>query len=158
MPRMGPILYRLATPDDIEALVRLRLAFLAEVGQAPDTVGQLDEALRNYFTTHLASGDFVSCLAESDGQVIATSGMVFHIHPPSVKNPNGRGAHIMNMYTLPPFRGQGIATNLLRKLLDIARQRECTRAFLHALPLGKSIYVKAGYVPVEHEMQLNLIQ
>jgi GNAT superfamily N-acetyltransferase len=158
MPRMGLIHYRLATPDDIDPLVRLRLAFLAEVGQAPDTLGQLDESLRSYFTAHLASGDFVSCLAESDGQVIATSGMVFHIHPPSVKNPTGRGAHIMNMYTLPAFRGQGIATNLLRQLLDIARQRSCTRVFLHALPLGKSIYVKAGFIPVEHEMQLNLVQ
>lgn len=155
---MGPIHFRLATPDDIDALVRLRLAFLAEVGQAVDTAGQLDAALRSYFTTHLAGGDFVSCLGESDGQVIATSGMVFHVHPPSVKNPNGRGAHIMNMYTLPAFRGRGIATNLLRQLLEIARQRECTRVFLHALPLGKAIYVKAGFVPVEHEMQMNLIQ
>ena len=157
MPRMGQMHYRLATDADVDALIRLRLAFLAEVGQAPDTVGQLDEALRSYFTTHLASGDFVSCLAESNGQVIATSGMVFHVHPPSVKNSNGRGAHIMNMYTLPAFRGEGIATTLLRQLLDLARQRQCTRVFLHALPLGKSIYVKAGFVPVEHEMQLNLV-
>src|SRR6476619_2696412 len=124
MPAMGLIHFRLATSQDIDALIRMRIAFLSEIGQTPDDATAFKDALRNYFTAHLAAADFVSCLAESDGEIIATSGMVFHIHPPSVKNPNGRGAHIMNMYTLPGFRGQGIATKLLRQLLDIARQRE----------------------------------
>jgi GNAT superfamily N-acetyltransferase len=157
IPFMGPIHYRLAAVADVDALVRLRIAFLAEVGQAIGDTPHLESTLRDYFSTHLTSGDFVSFLAESECNVVATSGMVFHVHPPSVKNPNGRGAHIMNMYTLPAFRGGGIATNLLQKLIDIARERECRRVFLYALPLGKSIYVKAGFVPVEPEMQLNLV-
>lgn len=156
MRAMGLIQYRIATSQDIDALIQMRITFLSEIGQTPDDAPRFEDALRNYFTAHLAAGDFVSCLAVSEGQIIATSGMVFHVHPPSVKNPNGRGAHIMNMYTLPAFRGQGIATKLLGQLLDLARQRRCTRVYLHALPLGKSIYIKAGFVPVEHEMQLNL--
>src|SRR5690348_13169252 len=101
---MGLIQYRSATSQDIDVLISMRIAFLSEIGQTPDDAPRFEESLRNYFTAHLAAGDFVSCLAESVGEIIATSGMVFHIHPPSVKNPNGRGAHIMNMYTLPTFR------------------------------------------------------
>jgi hypothetical protein len=39
---MGLIHYRLATPDDIDALVQLRFAFLAEVGRTSDAVTSLD--------------------------------------------------------------------------------------------------------------------
>jgi GNAT superfamily N-acetyltransferase len=70
--------------------------------------------------------------------------------------PNGREAYIMNMYTRPQWRGQGIATAIFRRLLEIARQKDCTRVALHALPPGRPIYEKEGFVVGDKEMRLDL--
>jgi GNAT superfamily N-acetyltransferase len=151
-------LYRLAGPGDVDALVSLRLAFLKELSPLPDQVPTMRGALHDYFMTHLAAGDFFAYIAESEGRIIATSGMVIHHHPPAVRNPNGRVAYIMNMYTLPEFRGRGIATALLQKLVELARQNECHRVQLHALAQGKSIYEKAGFVRAKTAMKLDLLE
>ena len=153
---MSEITYRLASVGDAESLTSLRLAFLAEVSDSPEQIPSLQTSLHAYFKTKLASGEFVAFIAEKDCQIIATSGMVFSQHPPSPRNPEGRGAYIMNMYTLPAFRSQGIATNLLQRLIALARERRCTRITLHGLPAARSIYSKAGFVSGKSEMKLDL--
>jgi len=63
----------------------------------------------------------------------------------------------MNMYTVPQHRGRGVATALLRLLLDHARRERCGGAVLHAMPNARSIYARAGFVPADTEMRLDLI-
>lgn len=150
------VIYRRANIGDTEALAVLRREFLLEVADArPDDPAILPR-LRNWFAEKLANGHFSAVLACAGDEVIASSGLVVHEHPPGIMIPNGREAYIMNMYTKPHWRGQGIATIIFRKLLDIAREMECTRVALHALPLGRPIYEKEGFVAGDMEMRLNL--
>lgn len=151
-------IYRFATAHDVDALIELRMAFLGEVAGADADDRELRGALRDYFGAALGAGEFVSCLAEMQGRVIAASGMVFHQHPPSSANRSGKVAYIMNMYTLPQHRGRGIATELVTRLIAHARQNDCARAFLHALPNARSIYERAGFLPDDSEMRLDLIE
>jgi ribosomal protein S18 acetylase RimI-like enzyme len=154
---MEPIcFYRRAMPDDVDPLVNLRLAFLAEVSAATGSDPVLRDSLTEYFSKMIPSNEFIGFLAVADSTIIATSGLVFHRHPPSNRNPTGREAYIMNMYTLPEYRRRGIATRLLQMLIDHARQNDCGKISMHALPKGRSIYVNAGFVPIETEMRLNL--
>lgn len=155
---MDQLNYRFATAHDVEALIELRVAFLGEVAGADAEDRELRGALRDYFGAALAAGEFVSYVAEIQRQVIAASGMVFHHHPPSPGNRSGKVAYIMNMYTLPQYRGRGIATELLTRLIAHARQNECARAFLHALPKARSVYERAGFLPDDSEMRLDLIE
>jgi GNAT superfamily N-acetyltransferase len=60
------------------------------------------------------------------------------------------------MYTDPAWRRRGIASRLLQLLIDYARQNDCAKISMHALPKGRSIYVNAGFVPIETEMRLEL--
>jgi ribosomal protein S18 acetylase RimI-like enzyme len=143
-------------PDDVDPLVNLRLAFLAEVSGATGSDPVLRDSLTEYFSKMIPSNEFIGFLAVADSTIIATSGLVFHRHPPSNRNPTGREAYIMNMYTLPEYRRRGIATRLLQMLIDHARQNDCGKISMHALPKGRSIYVNAGFVPIETEMRLNL--
>lgn len=147
---------RLATSDDVEGLVALRAAFLAEVAGVDPADPQLLGALRAYFHNSLTTGQFVAYVAEYDGRIIATSGLVFHQYPPTPANLSGRAAYIMNMYTLPDSRGCGLATTLLQQLLDVAREQGYPRICLHAMPAGRGIYEKAGFKPVDTEMRLEL--
>lgn len=154
---MQPIcFYRRATLEDVGSLVSLRLAFLAEVSGATESDPVLRESLAEYFSRTIPSEEFIGFLAVSDGAIIATSGLVFHRHPPSNRNPTGREAYIMNVYTDPAWRRRGIATRLLELLIDYARQNNCGKISMHALPQGRSIYVSAGFVPIETEMRLDL--
>jgi GNAT superfamily N-acetyltransferase len=154
--RMPPITYRPATIDDVEPLSRLRAAFLAEVRDADANDPVLLSSLRSWFAEKLPTRHFQAILAIADGQVIACSGLVVHEHPPGIMTTNGREAYIMNMYTLPAWRGRGIATTIFNQLLELARKENCSRAALHALPIGRPIYEKAGFKACDMEMRMHL--
>ena len=60
------------------------------------------------------------------------------------------------MYTAPDYRGRGIATTLLNKLLDVAKQRGVHQIWLHASHLGKPVYERVGFVEANEYMELIL--
>jgi GNAT superfamily N-acetyltransferase len=154
---MQPIcFYRRATLEDVGRLVELRLAFLAEISGALESDAVLRASLVEYFSRMIPSEEFIGFVAVADGAIVATGGLVFHRHPPSNRNPTGREAYVMNMYTDPAWRRRGIASRLLQLLIDYARQNDCGRISMHALPKGRSIYMNAGFVPIETEMRLEL--
>jgi GNAT superfamily N-acetyltransferase len=154
---MQPIcFYRRATLQDVGPLVALRLAFLAEISGASEFNPALRPSLAEYFSRTIASEEFIGFLAVADGAIVATSGLVIHRHPPSNRNPTGREAYVMNMYTDPAWRRRGIASRLLHLLIDYARQNDCGKISMHALPKGRSIYLNAGFVAIETEMRLDI--
>ncbi|MGD0140126.1 MAG: GNAT family N-acetyltransferase [Tepidisphaeraceae bacterium] len=154
---MQPIcFYRRARLQDVGPLVKLRLAFLAEISGASESDPVLGASLVEYFSRTIPSEEFIGFLAVADGAIVASSGLVFHRHPPSNRNPTGREAYIMNMYTDPAWRRRGIASRLLQLLIEYARQNDCGKISMHALPGGRSIYANAGFVPIETEMRLDL--
>src|SRR5262245_82091 len=131
---MPQFTYRLATIEDLDVLIELRLAMQNEVSaHTGSSDSALRESLRAYFARSIPAGDFVAILAEHEGKVVASSGLIFRQYPPSAKNPNGREAYIMNMYTLPEYRGKGIATTLLKMLIDLVREKKLARIILHGL-------------------------
>lgn len=150
------IAYRIATIEDVESLVVLRATFLAEVSGSIPSEPALHAALKTYFTRTLRTGEFVSYLAVTEDRIVATSGLVYYRHPPSPANLQGCEAYTMNMYTLLAWRGRGIATALLHKLIERARSDKCCRVSLHALEGARSLYLTAGFVATEGEMRLNL--
>jgi GNAT superfamily N-acetyltransferase len=156
---MDSVSYRLATTEDVPTLVELRKAFLTEVSDLQElagVAGNLHGALTRYFANALATGEFVAYLAVADGRVVASSGLVFYQHPPSTKNLTGLDAYLMNMYTLPDWRGRDIATQLLGKLIEFARERGCQWVLLHAMPAAVSLYERAGFTAANGEMRLDL--
>ena len=64
---------RRATPDSIDTLTDLRQRFLAEIGYASDNV---PDAVRSYLEEALPAGNFVAFVAERNGHIIATSGVL----------------------------------------------------------------------------------
>ena len=149
---MHEIEYRLATIADVEALVALRGAFLAEVSDATGSEPELVTAMTQYFRATLPTGEFIAYLAEAQGRIVATSGLIFHRNPPSLRNLIGTSGYVMNMYTLPEWRGRGIASAAAASAHRLSRQKGL-RVSLHALPEAQALYAKAGFVPVDNEMR-----
>jgi GNAT superfamily N-acetyltransferase len=153
---MEDVSYRHATTADVKILVEMRAAFLAETTGANAADPALLAALDRYFSRAIPSAEFVAFLGVAADRAIATSGMVYRRQPPSAKNLEGLEAYVLNMYVLPPWRGRGIASALLEKLIATARQANCRRVSLHTFPNAAPIYARAGFVSAPDLMQLEL--
>jgi GNAT superfamily N-acetyltransferase len=85
-------------------------------------------------------------VAEAEGTIVASSGLIFFQKPPSERNLTGLEAYVLNMYTVPAWRRQGIASKLLQTLMACAKQRQAHRIWMYATPDGRAIYERAGFV------------
>ena len=143
---------------DAELLAQMRLEMRKERETATCPVS--DEVfLQNtleFFRVHIADGTFVSVIAWDGDQAAACSGLSLQVHPPTFENLTGKHGYITNMYTRPAWRRMGVATLLVDKLVEIARQEGCAQLFLNASPMGRAVYVRYGFKPVEGEMSLSI--
>lgn len=149
---------RLATLDDVELLTDLRLQMRRERETAELSVSEETFRRNNldYFSKFIADGSYVGVIAEIEGKVAATGGICFHNHPPSYSVPNGKSACLLNMFTLPDFRGRGLAGKIVAFLVEEARKADCCQVFLNASVMGKGVYEKFGFVDVANEMVYKL--
>jgi GNAT superfamily N-acetyltransferase len=149
--------YRHATIADVPLLVDYRVRFLNELDKHPDNdeTKALRKTLQKYFTKAISSGDFIAWVAERDGQVVATSGMVVWEKPALYEVVSGKLGYILNIYTIPEARRKGIATRLLNELINEARVLGLKHLHLHASKDGESIYRTAGFVE-PHMLELVL--
>jgi len=149
---------RKATFNDVPALVELRKKQLIDEGLPPiaNIDMNIDNQLADYFNSAIADETFISWVMEDNGEIIATSGVCFYTLPPNFSNPMGGVAYITNMYTRDEFRHKGIASELLKLVIDESKDRGYTVIRLHASEYGKSIYEKAGFTYSEGYMSLRL--
>jgi len=152
--------YRRANVSDVKVLVDYRIRFLNELYHHPeDSETQvLREALQEYFSEAIPSNSFIAWLAECDGKVVGTGGMVVWQIPGRYEGlESGRAGYIFNMYTIPEARRKGICTRLLKQLIREAKSLGIRYLHLHASKDGEDIYKKAGFVdPDQPELKLRL--
>jgi len=65
--------------------------------------------------------------------------------------------YIWNVYVESPYRNQGFAKKLTSLACDYLKLLGCTRAILHASPLGKPVYDRMGFYQ-SNEMRLDLTE
>jgi GNAT superfamily N-acetyltransferase len=151
--------YRRAGINDVEALVDYRIKFLNELDNHRENNGTriLRQSLSEYFSKAIPGNDFIAWLAELNGRIVGTSGMVVWQLPGRYGGlESGRAGYILNMYTVPEARGKGICTRLLKELISEARVIGLRYLHLHATKDGIRIYKKRGFVEVE-QPELKLI-
>ena len=101
----------------------------------------------------LQDGTYVGWLAiDGGGRVIAGAGV--HIKPqlPRVSHGGrqvcvGATPLVVNVYTDPGWRRQGIARVLMKAIMDWALVRGCDRVVLHASSDGRRLYESLDFVP-----------
>ena len=150
--------FRLATLNDLDQLVELRVQFLYEAQEidAKQSAEALRQSLREYFEKTIADGTFLAWVAVTGNMIVGTSGVCFYTVPPCFSNLSGKVAYIMNMYTLPEWRKKGIGSSLLEKLLESSKSLGITKLRLIATAAGRPLYAKYGFKPNEEEMTLSL--
>ena len=147
-----------ARVEDAELLAEMRLEMRRERETAECTLSPEEFLQYNlkFFREHIADGSFISYIVWADGQAAACSGLSLQVHPPTYENPTGKHGYITNMYTRPAWRQRGIARMLVERLIETAEREGCAQLFLNASPMGRSVYERCGFRPVEGEMCLTL--
>ena len=148
------IIYRKLTENDLETFINMRINQLREEGATDEM--DLSPALMDYYQRHLANGTFVSWLAMDGDKIIGTSGMSFVEKPPSFGCPTGRIGLLSSMYTNPDYRRQGIARELLRRVVEEARAYGCGTVQITASDMGVLLYSDFGFVKNKNFMQYKL--
>jgi GNAT superfamily N-acetyltransferase len=100
----------------------------------------------------LESGDYVGWLvscADRAESVIAGAGIhVYSALPRPVRAGiigDGRQGIIINVFTEPEWRRKGIATMLLKEIINWAKRANLDRLSLHASEEGRAIYERLGF-------------
>ena len=147
---------RLATLDDVDTLISLRLVFLEEVGsvRSGDDGGELGAAMRDFLVRKMPTGEFLAWVAESEEGIVGTSGVTIFERPPNGGNVAGLEAYLSNMYTVPGWRGKGVGTALVAAVIEHLKGTRARRIWLHATEEGRPLYEKAGFVACETDMEL----
>jgi len=148
---------REATIADLDYLVHHRRAMFEEMG-SDDAKGlaKVDDVSARYFTQALRDDTYKGWLAvDEGGEVVGGGGIVLAPWPGFPGESLAQRAWILNMYTEPHARRQGVAKRLLEVMIEWCRGKGLSTVSLHASDQGRPIYESIGFQPT-NEMRLKL--
>lgn len=148
--------YKKATTKDIAELVRTRVIVLRAANKLSDDVDMsiVEQESYAYYKRALETGEHMAYLVYDKETFIGAGGVSFYQVMPTYHNPSGKKAYIMNMYTAPEYRRQGIAFHTLDLLVKAAKERGISQIALEATDMGRPLYEKYGFMKMEDEMEL----
>jgi ribosomal protein S18 acetylase RimI-like enzyme len=148
--------YNKATIEDIDELVQTRIIVLRAANKLSDDVDMsvVEQESRAYYKRALESGEHIAYLVYDNDVFIGAGGVSFYQVMPTFHNPSGRKAYIMNMYTSPEYRRQGIAVHTLDLLVKDAKKIGVSQIGLEATDMGQPLYEKYGFTKLENEMEI----
>ena len=148
--------YKKATIADIDELVKTRIIVLRAVNKLSndEDMSVVEEESYAYYRRALENGEHIAYLVYDNGAFIGAGGVSFYQVMPTYHNPTGKKAYIMNMYTAPEYRRQGIAIHTLDLLVKDVRKQGVSQIALETTEMGRPLYEKYGFVKIEDEMEL----
>ncbi len=156
---MSPaVLIRQATPEDIPELLRHRRGMYEDMGyNNAESLSAMVSTCQPYLAAALANGTLHGWLACVGERVVGGGIVLISPWPSHPYDGHCLRATILNMYTDPTFRRQGIARRLMHTMIDWCRQQGFVRVDLHASDKGRPLYESLGFEPT-NEMRLDLTE
>ena len=148
------ISYKKLSEEELDVFISMRIRQLREEGATEDI--DLVPHLKDYYNRHMSDGTFVSYLAMDGEKIVGTSGMSFVEKPPYFGCPSGRIGLLSSMFTDPEYRRQGIAKELLSRVVEEARKYGCGVVQITASDMGVLLYTDFGFVKNGNFMQYKL--
>lgn len=153
---MSKVNFRFATLSDIDQLIELRFQMQKEVHKANEIVlnQEYKNKLFHFFNKNILSKFYISAVAEVDNKIVSAIGLSTYEKPPSITGGTGLVGYITNVYTLPEFRGRGIASELMNMIVQYSKENHFDKIHLTSIDQAKKVYDKAGfkrprYIPME---------
>lgn len=131
----------------VELLVKYRIDYLKELQgeQEVSLVEKTKEQLEIFFREALEQGRVVAYIASINGEPISFGAMIIKKIPGDFCKPIYLEGDILNMYTVPAARKQGVSAMVLQKLLEYASGNGISKVSLHTTKAGERLYRKFGF-------------
>ncbi len=141
------IMIRRADSPDLEELLHWREIVLREVFSISmkENMDDLITANRQYYLTALEKREHIACFACAEGKTVGCGGVCLYQEMPSPDNPTGRCAYLMNVYTIPAMRRQGIGKTIVQWLLQEAKRCGAGKIYLEASEKAYPLYKELGF-------------
>jgi len=154
------IVYGQATQQDIDELIRLRIAFIEDDHGAvtPQDKASIEQHLLSFFNRKLGT-ELIAFVAKDAGSIVSVAYLNILEMPANCRLLNGLYGEVFSVYTLPEYRGKGLCTTLMQQLVDEAKSKGLGCIDLRATKDGYPIYKKIGFVEKEQyytDMRLEL--
>lgn len=146
--------YQRLTEKELDTFIEIRINQLREEGATEEI--DLRPSLEDYYHRHMADGTFVSWLAMDGDEIVGTSGMSFVEKPPYFGCPNGKIGLLSSMFTSNAYRRQGIAKELLARVVQEAKEYGCGVVQITASDMGVLLYTDFGFQKNGNFMQFKL--
>lgn len=145
------ILYCEATKEDINELIRMRIAYMIDdFGSITEEERKgMETQLPDYFARKLGT-ELIAFIAKDEGKIVSAAYLHIIEMPANSVLLNGLYGEVLSVYTEPNYLGQGICTKLIKNLVEYGRRIGLGRIDLSATDEGYPIYAKIGFTDKEH--------
>ncbi|MCD8118721.1 MAG: GNAT family N-acetyltransferase [Lachnospiraceae bacterium] len=143
--------------SDLETLMQWRETVLREVFSIPkgEPMEELLAANREYYTHGLRTGEHIACFAYHGDKIVGCGGVCLYSEMPSPDNPTGKCAYLMNIYTVPAVRKQGVGETVVRWLSEEAKRCGAGKVYLEASDVAYPLYRKLGFRDMKGYLKLD---
>ena len=147
---------RQATVADIETILHHRRSMFADMGDGSEAeLDAMVTSARPFVEAAFRDGSYRGWLIEVGGYVVAGGGVAIVAYQPTPLDSAPRRAYVLNMYTEPAYRRQGMARRVLEAIIPWCREQGLKAVLLHASDAGRPLYLQMGFEPT-NEMRLYL--
>ncbi len=149
---------RKADRSDLEELLRWREVVLREVFSisAGEDRTELLAANRAYYQTALETREHIACFACVGEQTVGCGGVCLYREMPSPDNPSGKCGYLMNIYTLPALRQQGVGKAVVQWLVQEAKRWGAEKIYLEASEQAYPLYRSLGFQDMKGYLKYNM--
>ena len=151
---MSDFRIRLATPHDAEVIGYHRARMFQDMGQIPAQLyDSFQRRSQERVREMLISGEYVGWLASpgtTPEKIVAGAGVQIRkvLPHPATDDAFAEGSQavIINVFTEPEWRRQGLAERLLKEIINWSREKKIDRLVLHASEQGRALYERLGFI------------
>ena len=150
---------RRAVRSDLPVILDLRLAFDRELlggDLPPDRIGPHRSQVADYLATHIDGDTYHVWVADEGGRIVAMGGLVFVDRPPHPRSRRTGEGFIVNVYTLPRWRGRGVGRAVMEALVADAKSLGLRRVYLRTSDDGRALYEQMGFRDPGNYLSLDL--
>ena len=127
-----------------------------KIEKSDDNYNVIKTNISQYFIKSFMENTCDIVLAEYDGIIVGIGLVFYYDSVPSLYNPTGKNGHITSMFVDEQYRRNGIASQILGKIINIAKEKECGALHLSASEEGKHLYEKFGFNYNRNSMSIKL--
>jgi len=147
---------RTATENDAELIADQRRSMFLDMGTHSEVVlDTMTLAFIPWVRQKLEIGEYLGWfVVEDDGSVSAGAGLWLMEWLPHMIGSGTTRGNIVNVYTRPDRRRQGLALQLMETILAWCRENGISVVILHASDEGVFLYKKMGFQPTNEMRQV----